>query len=522
MLSFVPQCTIIFFTSKMQIIKVEMILTRGVIPTVPGADSIAIACGRILAVGSKDKVVLLANEATRIIDLAGKAILPGFNDAHTHFLQLGLAEIGFRIDLAGLSRKDALSQLAAATRERGSGEWVVGLGWDESRWHDRRPFVREDLDRIAVDRPLVAVRLDGHLLTANTAALRRLPPSIAASAVEATDGILREETAFYLLRTLSPDRATVREALYAAAACAHRLGITSVHAMLPPDLSIYMRERGRLPLRVTLCPEVSMLEPLEKLGVTSGFGDEWLRIGGIGEIFVDGSLGAGNAALSEPYTDSGEIGALNYSEQGLTALIERAERAGLQTVIHAIGDRAIGLVLNAHAAVGTSPEMRHRIEHFELPTPVQIERAGELALNISMQPNFVGNWSGEEKMYQERLGKERDSKIDPHRLVVDSGLPLAFGSDCMPISPLYGIHSAVNAPYAGQRLRVEEAIFCYTEAGARLSFEEGTKGRIEAGMLADFVILDKDPREERSQIRERTVEMTILNGKIVYQRVNEH
>ncbi|MCD5416443.1 amidohydrolase [Candidatus Bipolaricaulota bacterium] len=505
----------------MPTIKVETILTRGVVPTVPGADSIAIACGRIFAVGSDAEVAPLAGVATKTIDLAGRAVLPGFIDAHTHFLQLGLAEIGFRIDLIGLSKEDALDRLNNVARERGAGGWVVGLGWDESRWRDRRPFCREDLDRIAVDRPLIAVRLDGHLLIANTAALKRVPPTIPAAEIDATHGVLREEAAFALLRTLSPDRETLREALYAAAAYAQRLGITSVHAMLPPDLNAYMRERGRLPLRVTLCPEVSALEPLAALGVTSGFGDDWLRIGGIGEIFADGSIGAGNAALGEPYADSGERGELNYSAQEITSLIERAEQAGIQTVIHAIGDRAITQVLDAHAAVQTSPDLRHRIEHFELPTLEQIERAGELSLSISMQPNFVGNWSGEEKMYQKRLGKERDSQIDPHRLVVDRGIPLAFGSDCMPISPLYGIHWAVNAPHSSQRLSVEEAIFCYTEAGARLSFEEKEKGRIEAGMLADLVVLDQDPREDQSRISERTVEMTILNGKIVYQRGNE-
>jgi predicted amidohydrolase YtcJ len=209
---------------------------------------------------------------------------------------------------------------------------------------------------------------------------------------------------------------------------------------------------------------------------------------------------------------------LNYRTQDLASFIERAERAGLQTVIHAIGGRAIEQVLDAHATVGTSRELRHRIEHFELPTRMQIEHARELGLNISMQPNFVGNWSGEGKMYQERLGRERDSMVDPHHLVLEAGLHLAFGSDCMPISPLYGLHWAVNAPHPNQRLSVAEAIASYTRGGAYLSFEEGIKGELTPGRLADIIVLNRDPYLFPGEINEIKVDITCIGGKIVYQR----
>jgi predicted amidohydrolase YtcJ len=376
----------------------------------------------------------------------------------------------------------------------------------------------EELDRLAPNSPLIAVRLDGHLLVANTVALERIPPSIDRCGVDEECGIVREKAAFDLLRAISPDKETLRAALHAAVSYAHTLGITSVHTMLPLDwVHVYMRERGRIGLRITLCPEVPALDPLETLGMTSGFGNEWLRLGGV-KLFADGSIGAGNAALDVPYTDSGKNGELNYSPEDLASFIERADRTGLQTVIHAIGGRAIEQVLDVHATVGTSRELRHRIEHFELPTHAQIERARELGLNISMQPNFVGNWSGEGKMYQERLGRERDSMVDPHRLVLETGLPLAFGSDSMTISPLYGLHWAVNAPHESQRVKIEEGIRCYTEEGARLSFEEEKKGRIETGMLADLVVLDRDPRADPTQIDRLQVEMTFLAGKIVYQQ----
>ena len=503
------------FSHKM---KAETILRGGVFPTIPEASAVAIGGERLLAIGHAAQIAPLATEITRVIDLNGKAVLPGFIDAHTHFLQIGLSEIGLRIDLVGLSRTKTLARLAAAVRERGKGEWVVGCGWDESTWQAHDYLRREELDRITGKTPLVAVRIDGHLLTANSCALAHIPLNVNRGLVDLVSGILREEAAFAFLRTVKPDEGTLREALYRAATVAHRHGITSIHTMLAPErIRLYMHERGRLKLRVTLCPEVSCLDALETLGIESGFGDAWLRLGGI-KLFADGSIGARNAALGEPYADSSEQGALNYSDEELISFIRRCDQAGLQTVIHAIGDRAIEQVLGAHSVAGSSRDLRHRIEHFELPTAAHIARAKDLGLHISMQPNFVGNWSGEGKMYTDRLGRTRDQQIDPHRLVLDAGLPLAFGSDCMPMSPLFGLHWAVNAPHPNQRVSVEEAITCYTKMGAYFSFEERQKGVLAGGMLADLVILNRDPRKIPDRLANLEVEMTFLGGELVYQR----
>ena len=497
---------------------IETILRGGVFPTAPEVDSLAIGGGRILALGPAERIVSLAAETTQTIELSGKAVLPGFIDAHTHFLQIGLKEIGLRSDLSGLSRTETLARLAEALHQRGKGEWVVGQGWDESTWQERRYLSRDDLDRIAPNTPLIAVRVDGHLLSANSCALEQIPPNVDQKLVDFSSGILHEEAAFTFLRTVRPDPETQKEALHAAAATAHRLGITSVHTMLPPErVRLYMRERQKLRLRVALCPEISCLDTLETLGIESGFGDEWLRLGGV-KLFADGSIGAGNAALDKPYDDFGECGELNYTDEELIAFVRRCEQAGLQTVIHAIGDRAIEQVLNAHSAVGTSSELRHRIEHFELPTTAQIERAKDLGLHVSMQPNFVGNWSGEGKMYIDRLGRKRDLNIDPHRLVLDADLPLAFGSDCMPMSPLFGLCWAVNAPHPNQRVSVEEAITCYTKMGATFSFEEAQKGTLDTWMLADLVILDQDPRQVPENLADLQVDMTFVGGKLVYER----
>lgn len=494
-----------------------IILTHAVFPTLVGADSVAMAGGRITAIGREEELTAAFSGAS-VFDLAGKTVLPGFIDAHTHLLQTGLGLIGRRIDVYGMTRKETLERLSEAARCRGEGEWIIARGWDESRWEKPDYLTRADLDRVTGVHQLAAVRLDGHLLTLNTLALGRIPASVDRGGIDEASGILIEKSAFSFLQALAPGDEALVEAIQAAAADANRMGITSVHVMVPREqMKPFMHARAGLPLRITLYPEIPALNALEDLGIDSGFGNQWLRIGGV-KAFADGSIGAGNAAVGEPYADSGGIGALNYSDSELVSILERAENVGLQTAIHAIGDRAIGQVLAAHAAVKTTPALRHRIEHFELPSVDDIETARNLGLAISMQPNFVSNWAGEGRMYEKRLGSIRMRRVDPHRLVFDSGSVLAFGSDSMPMSPLYGLQAAVNAPYADERLGIDEALSCYTVAGARISHEEDAKGTIAVGMLADLVVLDRDPRECSERIDECRVEMTLVNGEIVYQR----
>ena len=499
----------------------ETILRRAIIPTARGADCLAIACGRIVAVGREEDVQRCRSESTRTIDLGGRAVLPGFVDAHTHPLTTGLKEIAWETDLCGLSRDETLARLSTEASARGKDEWVVGRDWDESLWKDRRYLDRRELDTASPANPLVAVRIDGHLLAANTLALKRLPPAIRQTSADAAHGLLWEEAVAALLRTIQPDDDVRLQALRAAATLAHRQGITSVHAMARPDeVPLYLRERGKGRLRVTLCPEASGLEALATLGLRSGFGNEWLRLGGV-KIFADGSIGARNAALRAPYANSRRRGTLTHTTDRLSSLLLFAEESRLQTLVHAIGDRAIEQVLLAHESVGSAHELRHRIEHFELAADDQIDRARRLGLQISMQPNFVGAWSGEGKLYEARLGRERDLQIDRHRRILDCGLGLAFGSDSMPMSPLYGLHWAVNAPHPDQRVTVEEAISCYTEAGAYLSFEEKDKGRIEVGCQADLVVLGEDPRNATDRIADLEVVMTFVGGERVYARGGE-
>ena len=497
--------------------RATLVLHSGTIHAHEDLDAVVIGGDRILTVGRSEELLSHVGGDALRIDLRGRVVLPGFVDAHVHLMHTGLVESGWRIDLTNRTREDVLESLRDAARSRGSGEWIVAYGWDESGWSDRRYLVRGELDGVSLESPILAIRMDGHLLTVNSRALKLLPTSAPESLVDRESGLVREAAVTETLSRIVPDRITAAEALSAATRLCHRLGVTSVHTMSRLlDVPALMSRRAERRLRVTICPEAASFDEVKAVGFATGFGDPWLRFGGI-KIFADGSIGAQNAAVSEPFIGGG-TGELNHEDAELVSMIRDAERTGWQTVVHAIGDRAIGQVLDAHETVGTDPTLRHRIEHFELPQEKQLARAAKLGLCVSMQPNFIGNWSGPESLYVDRLGAERDRASNPLRRVVDEGLPLAFGSDGMPVSPLYGLHWAANGPYPDQRLTAEEAIERYTAGGAWFGFEEDIKGRIEPGMLADLVVLDEDPLLRPERIEERTVEMTFVGGERVYER----
>ena len=495
--------------------KADLILMNGAVFPEKRADSIAIKGDRILAVGRIDEIAGLAGEDTETIDLAGRPILPGFIDAHVHLFDTGLREIGWRVDLSGLSRDRALAALRDAVRSRGGG-WVIGEGWDESGWDDPRYLSARELDRVAPDSPLGAVRMDGHMIVLNRVGLRAasemgiLPEG---RPIDPEEGIVKERPAWTLLQRIEPDTSTLADALSGAARLCHRLGVTSVHTMAKAwRIPILYERRGKDRLRIGVYQTVDAADDVGRIRAYED--DLWFRFLGV-KAFTDGSIGAGSAAISWVYPSGGN-GILTYPDDELFRLLSTAAAVGYQAAVHAIGDRAIEQVLRAYSSLGASPGLRNRIEHFELPAEGQIEGVRRLGIHLSMQPNFIANWSGSGKMYEKRLGKERDSRSNPLRGVIDSGIPLAFGSDGMPISPLYGIHAAVNAPYPGQRMTIGEAIASYTEGGAYFAFEEGLKGRIEEGFLADLVVLDEDPFLSPGEIEKRRVEMTFVGGRCVY------
>lgn len=490
------------------------ILCNGSIHGHPGADSIVIIRDRIDAIGRSEELTDGLADGPECIDLEGRFVLPGFIDAHIHLLHTGLVESGWRIGLMDLSRSEVLDRLGRAAKNRG-GEWVVGYGWDESHWQDRRYLGRAELDKIAPHSPVLAIRLDGHILAANSSAMERIPATAPEHLIERDTGLMREKAAVEMIGGVRPDHATSVDALDAAARLCHQLGITSVHTMTPLRyFEALMIRRQQRRLRVTICPDVRSFDKLRAAGLRTGYGDGWLRFGGI-KMFADGSIGAGNAAVSQPYAMGG-LGELNHDDATLQSWVETADRTGWQTLIHAIGDRAIEQVIGVHETLQTSPSLRHRIEHFELPQASQLRRVKSSGLHLSMQPNFIANWSGPNSMYVDRLGKERDRMSNPLREVYDAGIPLAFGSDGMPPSPLYGLHGAICGAYSGQRLTIEEALSCYTEGGAVFGFEEHEKGCLREGNLADLVVLDEDPCLDPEHVSQRMIEMTFVGGQLVF------
>jgi predicted amidohydrolase YtcJ len=499
----------------------DLIFVNGHVWTVTRgrADAVAVRDGKIVAVGRNEEVEKLKGQPTQTIDLKGQTLLPGFIDAHTHFISTGLEETLF-LEVTNIrSLAETLEKLRERAQTLPEGAWLRARGWDESLWPEQQYITKRDLDRVAPDHPAIAIRVDGHLLCANSQALNTVKNfKIRPGEFDEVSGLLREETAWSFLDQIQPTHEQFQEAILTATQKAYGLGVTSLHDIVRPShVKAYMalHQTKKLKIRIYFNPEIKYLDELERAGLRTGLGDRWLRLGAI-KFFADGSIGARNAALHQPYRDApGTTGKLNYEPSELNHLVKRSHEAGFQVMIHAIGDRAIDAALDAYADVGVSPERRHRIEHVELATASHLKRMNQMGILASMQPNFV-QWSGKGGLYETRLGPDRDAQIDPHRAVLNLGVRLVFSSDRMPFSPLYGIHSAVNAPFESQRISVEEAIRSYTIEGAYASFEEKEKGSIEVGKLADLVVLGEDPTKNSKKIEQLSVKMTFLEGQRVY------
>lgn len=346
-------------------------------------------------------------------------------------------------------------------------------------------------------------------------------PGAEVDSQEQLTGILTESAVEVCRDATNPDAKARIAGLKLATLRAHQLGVTSVtdNGSIE-DLKAYMSaaRAKTLGLRVCFNMPSSCLQSIRSLGVSTGLGDHWLRLGGL-KIFCDGALGARSAALSRPYADDPRNkGMFVRTKSDLGELTSRANEAGIQLAIHAIGDMGIETAIASIASALTAcprVDHRHRIEHLELPKKAHIQEMRKLGIVASMQPNFVGEWGGTEGMYISRLGPARTSRNNPFREILDAGIKLVFGSDCMPFSPLYGIVSATSAPFPSQRITPVEAIAAYTKEAAFSSFEEGVKGTLEVGKLADFAVLSEDITD-REALRSASVLMTVVGGNVVY------
>jgi predicted amidohydrolase YtcJ len=515
---------------------VDLVVKNGRLRTMdltqPTAEALAVSSGRIIAVGDSKELAGLVHEARQVVDLHGRTVLPGFIDTHAH-----LADIGVRLlhlDLGNAkSVEEALAMVQGQVTKTRPGELIIGYNWDESGWTTPRYLTKRDLDQVAPRHPVVLIRVCGHLAAVNTLALQRLAVDPTHRGVDKDartgelTGVLRDIPIDP--RSLEPVEGQASQALVAACRYANSLGLTSAHENLYQRQLPFVREylqlrrAGELSVRVYCNLEAKLLDQLAGLGLSSGLGDEDFRLGGL-KAFADGSFGAQTAALSHPYHDRPDTdGLLMTSDEDYRFLLETANRLGQQVNTHAIGDRAIDFVLRCHQKVGGKEQVkrqRHTLIHAEFLTAPLLKRVKQLGMILLMQPNFVHRWGLPGGMYDQRLGAERAQLLNNFRSVLDAGVRLAFGSDCMPMEPLYGIFSAVTHPNPATRITVEEALRCYTVEAAYASFEEADKGSLAVGKLADFVILSHDPLAiDPADLGKVVVEQTYVGGRCVYSRL---
>lgn len=501
----------------------------------PKAEAIAIQNRRIIAVGSNKEIRKYTGKKTRVIDAKNKTIVPGFVDCHVHMT--GFGQFLHTLDMRNVeSMKEMQRKMRKYVQKNPERSWILGGRWDQDKFAEKRYPTRWDLDAAVADKPVFLIRVCGHLGIANTKALQLAGISKETTVDsgkidldEATgepNGILRENALGLVWKAIpKPNPKELEEACISACKKAVKAGLTCVHWIVGSAKEIRIIQNlylnRKLPLRVYLGISADLLGQLIDLGLLTGFGNDVVKIGFV-KVFADGSLGARTAALKEPYSDKPETrGIMLYTQRKLNRLVLKAHKAGLQLAVHAIGDRAIETVLKAFEnALKKHPRKnhRHRIEHFSVLNPKLIKRMKQLGLIASVQPHFVVS----DFWVVDRVGKDRARWTYPFKTLVKEGLIVTSGSDCPvePIDPLLGVWAAVTRKsFAEESLTVEQALKTYTLNAAYASFDENNKGTIEVGKFADLTVLSDDlfnvPPDE---IKKAEVEMTIVDGKIVYSR----
>jgi predicted amidohydrolase YtcJ len=533
----------------------DLVLVNGKVWTVnkaqPEAEAVAVWHGRILAVGKSDDVKALAGPKTRVIDLKGRRVMPGFYDSHVHLLGSGMR-------LGEVALKDAKDEaefgrrLREFDRKLPRDRWLLGGEWDHDRTFGGRLPTAELIDRYVPDRPVFLRRYDGHMGVVNTRVLKMA--DITAKTADPPGGVVyrkpgtREPTGLLRDNAMGlvdglvppPSEAAIAEAVRAALAEARQAGVTSVQDMDGSGdatrrtlLRVYQQlaRDGKLTTRIDLRWPLGQWQSLAKLGVEAGFGDDWVRIGGL-KGFIDGSLGSSTAKMFEPFVNEpGSTGVFVTPPDKLRRDITAADRAGLSVAVHAIGDRANAELLDIFAEVikANGPrDRRLRVEHAQHLRPQDYVRFKELGVIASMQPYHAiddGRWA------VGRIGLKRCASSYAFRSLLDAGAKLAFGSDwsVAPLSPILGIDAAVNRRtldgknpkgwFPEQKIGVAEAVDAYTLRSAYAAFQEKDRGSIEAGKLADLVVLSRDilAEKERDHIAETAVVLTVVGGKVVYE-----
>ncbi|MEU6266677.1 amidohydrolase [Saccharopolyspora shandongensis] len=524
---------------------------RVITPSSPSADAVAVLGDRIVAVGDADDL-RRSLPLARLVDLGDAVVTPGFNDAHVHLSMAADSELQVDVSPAEVSSLAELTaKIGAAARSEPADGWVRAFGYDDARMAEGRRLTRWDLDAVTGDVPAIVLHVACHWGVVNSAALaaggitdESLPPSGGEYGRDATgrlDGVLYEralnEFAYGHVNSAGgpvvpqsrfDDRV---EALGRVVRRWHAAGVTSVCDALvgPDDIRLFAeaREQGLLTMRVGFLLAAEHYDTLRRLGLRSGFGDAGLRFVGV-KTFADGAVGGRTCLLDEPHHGTGDHGIQVLTREELADIVRAVHGDGNRVCVHANGDRAIRLVLDelerAHRDM-PKPGLRHRIEHCSLVDDDILGRIRALSAIAVPFGNYVHQHGGR---LIDWYGESRVERMFAHRSFLDAGVTVAGSSDypCGPVEPLLAMQSMVtrtgwdgSVVGAGQRVSPAEALSVYTTGSAASTGEEGLKGSLVAGQLADFVVLEDDPLEvPHDQISKIGVRATYVGGTEVYVR----
>ena len=528
----------------------DLILTNAVIYTGEGfaedkpatVEAMAIRGGKVIGIGSSDDMMRLAGAKTRVRDVdtekTGVYVFPGFDDAHTHLAQAGSMKLN--LDLSGArSRQAMMAAVAEFARTLPPGHWIAGRRWDQTLWPGQALPDRQELDEVTAGHPAFLVRVDGHIALANTAALKAAGIAAGTKAPQggAIDldargqptGIVRESAQDLVTQVIPPPTAAERKrGLELAIADAVANGVTSVQ-----DFSDWedfraaeeLEKEGKLGVRISeWIPFKAPLEEEKRERAQHRRDDPMLHTGML-KGFMDGSLGSRTAALKQPYRDDpGNTGLPQFTQAELNAMTVERAKAGFQIGFHAIGDKGVEMALDALSQPGVPRTARNRIEHAQVVDETEIARFRELGVIASMQPSQLLT---DMRWAEARLGTQRAAYSYAWKSFLDAGVRLAFGTDypVEPISPCRGLYAAVTRKsedgrqsyFPEQRISRGQALFAYTQGSAYAEFAEKTKGRLEPGFDADFILVDRDLYwvPARELLQARTLE-TYSGGRQVF------
>ena len=537
-----------FFSCQVEGNKVDLIITNAVIWTgnksQPYASSMSVSKGKIIAIGNKNEVEKMKDEKTKLIDLDGRFVTPGFIDSHVHLMTGGRSLLS--VDLKDAKSPAEFSQkIGDFAKTLKPKEWILEGNWDHTLWGGELPH-KSWIDTVTQNNPVLIMRLDWHMALANSAALKYAginenTPDMEGGFIERDSngqptGLLKDNAMNLVLDKMPPMTLEQKDKSFQAAMNYFLSnGVTSVHDVdgLNKDFESYStaksyRESGNLKVRIYAA---TPLNEWEKLLTMKDESDDWIKTGCL-KGFADGSLGSHTAAFHNHYTDKeDDKGIFINDNDDLYQWISDADKANLHVLVHAIGDSANHSILDIFEKVSKEngpKDRRFRIEHAQHLTKSDIPRFSKLQVIASMQPYHAiddGRWA------EEYIGSERIKTTYAFRSLLSTGTHLSFGSDwaVAPASPILGIYAAVTRRTLDdknpdgwvpeQKINVEQALLAYTKNAAYASFEEQIKGTLEEGKYADFVVLSENLLEiEPNVIQEVEVLQTYVEGKEVFKR----